>query len=210
MARMRGRNAMVDASTALLAASLLVCYLYWWVALGFMRAAQFSAKPAAEPSGAWPRPSASEQESHRLSPTLGSDDSEARVRESLLPRGRERPLIPATGPADKDSAPATVAFDNKDQTASKAGLRGWGKRAMLAMNNHAEQLPQFGLAALLNVAVRSGVTPWAVSGVMAGVAVFRGAHLACYLADLDGLRSLSFLGSSLLTLALYVMVFVSF
>ncbi|KAA0148170.1 hypothetical protein FNF27_03174 [Cafeteria roenbergensis] len=152
---------MVDASTALLAASLLVCYLYWWVALGFMRAAQFSAKPAAEPS-------------------------------------------------DKDSAPATVAFDNKDQTASKAGLRGWGKRAMLAMNNHAEQLPQFGLAALLNVAVRSGVTPWAVSGVMAGVAVFRGAHLACYLADLDGLRSLSFLGSSLLTLALYVMVFVSF
>lgn len=103
-----------------------------------------------------------------------------------------------------------MTFDNKDQTASKAGLRGWGKRAMLAMNNHAEQLPQFGLAAVLNVAVRAGVTPWPVSIVMAALAFFRGTHLACYLADLDGLRSLSFLGSALLTVALYAMVFVSF
>lgn len=210
VARALGWDAMVDASTALLAASLLVCYLYWWVALGFMRAAQFSAKPAAEPTGASPRPGESEQGPYGLSPTPGSDHSQTHVRESLLSRRRERPLILATGHADKDSAPATVAFDNKDQTASKAGLRGWGKRAMLAMNNHAEQLPQFGLAAVLNVAVRAGVTPWAVSGVMAAIAVFRGAHLAFYLADVDGLRSLSFLGSSALTLTLYAMVFVTF
>lgn len=86
-------------------------------------------------------------------------------------------------------------------------LTGYGKRALLAMNNHAEQLPHFGLAAVLNIAVRGGVAPWPAAIVMACIAAARGLHLATYLADMDGVRSAAFAVSGGLTIALYALVF---
>jgi uncharacterized MAPEG superfamily protein len=98
-------------------------------------------------------------------------------------------------------------YNNKDQTASKAALSGFGRRAMLAMNNHAEQLPHYGLAALLNLAVRGGVAPWSVAIVVAVIAAARGVHLVTYVTDNDGIRSTAFSISGLLTIALYGLVF---
>jgi len=182
-------------SQVVAAASLLLCYIYWWVALSVMRSAQFKANKEAAEAAASGKAGADVAAGGR-----GALDER-------LVHGSRRLRSPSSADRAADGS-GPVKFDNHDQTNSKAALTGRGRRAMLAMNNHAEQLPQFGLALVLNLALRGGQCPWAVAGVMAGVAVFRGLHLACYLSDQASIRSLTFLFSTLLTFALYALAFV--
>jgi uncharacterized MAPEG superfamily protein len=115
----------------------------------------------------------------------------------------------AAASADAASGSRAVAYDNKDPSKSKEALTGYGKRALMAMNNHAEQLPHFAIAALLNLVIRGGAAPWPVASCMVVIAVARFLHLVFYITNLDGLRSLVFTVSGVATIALYSLVFVT-
>jgi len=81
--------------------------------------------------------------------------------------------------------------DNKNPRQQQAKLTGLGARAQAAENNAFEAMPVFASAVL--VSHLAGAAPGTAATLALVFVAARVAHVACYLADLDKLRSLVFL-----------------
>jgi len=92
-------------------------------------------------------------------------------------------------------------YDNHDPRAWLARQTGWRARANAAQANSFEALPLF-LAGVL-VAQAGGARPALVDALALAFVALRVAYIACYLADRDLLRSLSWTGGLVVTIALY-------
>jgi len=96
---------------------------------------------------------------------------------------------------------AQGGYDNHDPRAWLARQTGWRARANAAQANSFEALPLF-LAGVL-VAQAGGARPALVDGLALAFVALRVAYIACYLADRDLLRSLTWTGGLAVTIALY-------
>jgi uncharacterized MAPEG superfamily protein len=176
----------VDAPTALCVVAGLWVYLNWWLALTFLRLVQFNVLEDV-PQG--------ELQDIRSHPLQAGEDGAT----GGEPRTRG-------APGSGGSAPQ---YNNADPAASKAALRGRGKRANAAMNNHAEQLPHLAVPLLFCVAVRGPEHgSWIVAAVALAHALCRTAHVIFYVFDYPSLRSSSFTVGFLLNFVLWALAFV--
>lgn len=92
-------------------------------------------------------------------------------------------------------------YDNHDPRAWLARQTGWRARANAAQANSFEALPLF-LAGVL-VAQAGGASPALVDGLALAFVALRVAYIACYLADRDLLRSLTWTGGLVVTITLF-------
>jgi uncharacterized MAPEG superfamily protein len=170
----------IDGATGVCIATGLWMYLNWWLALVFLRLVQMHVLEDV--------PGESQAISHALPGHMHSDGGSS------------------TGGGGGSSAPE---YNNADPSASKAALRGRGKRANAAMNNHAEQLPHFAFPLLFCVLVR-GIDhgSWAVAAVAIAHALSRTLHVLFYVFDLPTARSLAFTVGFLLNFVLWALAFV--
>lgn len=125
-----------------------------------------------------------------------------------------RDFAPAADAASASAVPPSTApgivgaYDNHNPDKSKEQLTGYGRRAMLTMNNHAEQFGFFAAAVLFNVACRGPSNgSWEVAGLSLAYAFLRLLHLVFYVTDAAGVRSLAFFVGQLVLFVLWGFVF---
>lgn len=98
-----------------------------------------------------------------------------------------------------------MPYDNKNPRDAEAKLKGLGKRAHSAMNNHAEGYQFFAVPLILNIFVygpnngSTAVMIWAIIHTAS-----RFVHLVTYLSDTDKIRSLAFIAGAVANFALFI------